>query len=308
MNKKIALTRIVIDLSLGDIAELLKLPFFGENIRLDGFNLSNREIEADSVISYCTSEKYLSYAINNPKIKALILSECLYNSISESIKKQFSFIISKTPEWTFYKAYHHCIDKGLYPLYTWETKLGNATLLPGSIVENGVIIGDNVTIGNNTVIKSGTIIGDNVRIGSCCVIGADGFQLIKDDMGRNHTISHVGRTYIGDHVTIGDNSTISRSLFEGYTFIGDNTKMSSHVHIAHNCIVDEDCVMTVGACLMGSAVLQRNVWMAPYSCVMNQTVIAENTMVGTMSFAKTNTVSGSVVVGIPAKELRKIKE
>ena len=39
------------------------------------------------------------------------------------------------------------------------------------VIEEGVMIGDHVTIGHNTVILKGTIIGDHVTIGSNCVLG-----------------------------------------------------------------------------------------------------------------------------------------
>lgn len=58
----------------------------GEDFLVDGFNLSNRKIESQCVISYCESIKYLKYACQNSKIKALIISPELYHSLSQDDK------------------------------------------------------------------------------------------------------------------------------------------------------------------------------------------------------------------------------
>lgn len=296
----IQLPKIIIKVRISEIASFLGQTFLGEDLVLDGFNLSNRDVIADSVISYCTDERYLKIASQNEKVRALLISKALYKHAEESIKERFSFIVCDTPEWAFYQAYIHFVEENEYPQYDWETNKNGVTILPGAIVENGVILGKNVVIGNNSVIKSGTIIGDNVRIGSCSVIGGEGFQLIKDDKGNNQAIPHVGRTYIGNDVFIGDDVTIARSLFEGYTVVGNSVKIDNHVHIAHNCQVGNNSVLTASVTLFGSCVIGNNVWLAPNSSVMNRVKVGDNAFVCASSFVMRNVKPGDKVFGVPA--------
>ena len=74
------------------------------------------------------------------------------------------------------------------------------------IIEDGVSIGKNVSIGHHTVIHSGTIIGDNVQIGSNAVLGCQPFQnsRVKHKVGaqkpliisNNCKIGKIGRAHV----------------------------------------------------------------------------------------------------------------
>lgn len=294
----------LLNMRLSEIANLIGLSFIGDDIIIDGLNLSNREIQSYSVLSYCASTKYIKKAFANPKVKALIVPFFIYNILSKEEKACYSFILSDVPENTFYNLFIE-LSKQYYPQYAWNTDLKNTVILKGAVVEDGVILGENVVVGNNTVIKSGTIIGNDVIIGACSVIGGNGFQLIKDKNGVNMTIPHVGRVKIGDNVTIGDNSTISKSLFEGFTLIGNNTKIDNHVHIAHNCIVGENCVLAANCTMFGSSELKSNVWIAPNAAIMNKVVIGENAFIGASSFVHKNVKPDSRMFGIPAINMDK---
>lgn len=289
----------LINLKLSEIARLLGLSVVGNDIMIDGLNLANREILSLSVLSYCVSYKYIKKAFSNPKVKALIVTSSIYNSLSVSEKQSYSFLIDDYPESAFYTLFIKLFHS-YYPQYDWETDMQNATIMEGAIIENGVILGKNVVIGNNSVIKSGTIIGDDVTIGSCSVIGGNGFQLIKNADGLNMSIPHVGRTKIGNNVSIGDNTTISRSLFEGFTLVGDYTKIDNHVHIAHNCIIGKNCVLTANSTMFGSSELKDDVWVSPNAAIMNKVVVGEKAFIGASSFVFKNVKPGARMFGVPA--------
>ena len=52
MIDKDNLKKILIDCRLSDIATYLGCSFIGKDISIDGFNLCNRDIIADNVLSY----------------------------------------------------------------------------------------------------------------------------------------------------------------------------------------------------------------------------------------------------------------
>ena len=298
------LSKTILNIKLSEIALFLGKSYRGEDILLDGFNLNNREIEADSVISYCTSGRYFRKALKNSKVKALIVNHELFDNLTDEYRHSYSFIISDSPEWDFYKAFIDCSERYLRGIH-YENNIPKSTVIhEGAIIEAGVVFGENVIVGSNTVIKSGTIIGNNVTIGSCSVIGGEGFQLIKDDNGINHTIPHIGRTYIGNDVTIGDLAVVTKSLFEGYTKVMDNVKIDNFVHVSHNCVVGKNSVITGYSAMMGSSTIGKNVWIAPKCTIMNGVHVGDGAFVCACSFVCLDVKPGSRVSGNPAQRVK----
>ena len=83
----------LLDLRLTEITGLSGLSFVGDDIMINGLNLSNREILSSSVLSYCTSLKYVRNAFSNPKFKAILISASLYDVLSDAVWQYLSFII-----------------------------------------------------------------------------------------------------------------------------------------------------------------------------------------------------------------------
>jgi UDP-3-O-[3-hydroxymyristoyl] glucosamine N-acyltransferase len=192
---------------------------------------------------------------------------------------------------------------GFYNHFQEEPIIGKGCIIhPSAVIENGVVIGNNVQIGPNSVVRSGSVIDDNVYIGCCSVIGSEGFQGIK---GYPKMIKHVGGTHLCHDVYVGDCTTVGNALFEGNTEIGAYSKLDNHVHFAHNCNCGEHCFITACSLLMGSTTLENNVWMAPNAVTMNGVRVYDKGFIGAMSMANKDVYEGEVVVGIPAKVLKK---
>ena len=132
-----------------------------------------------------------------------------------------------------------------------------------AIIEEGAILGDNITIGAFTIIGKNVKIGDGTTIDSHTVI--DG----KTTIGKNnHIFSHASIGTIpqdlkfnGEDVEliIGDNNKIREyTLFNpgtigggSITKIGDNNLFMGYVHVAHDCIIGSNCIFANGATLAG---------------------------------------------------------
>lgn len=291
----------MLEITIYEMAKKLNLKVIGNDVNIRGFNLCNRKCETANTITYCTSEEYIQYVICNPNICAIILSQELYNKLDSNIKKQFTYLISEYPEWCFYNLYLKLYNDKYFDKELEDTDVSKVLIGGGTIIEKGVKIGINVKIGYNSIIKSGTIIGDNVEIGNCAVVGGDGFQVIKDCNGVNHTIPHAGGLYIGNNVFIGNQTSISRSLFEGFTQIGDNVKIDDNVKISHNCIIGNNCVLCAHSIFYGSCELKDNVWVAPGASIMNKIIVGEGALIGGASLVNRNVKAGSTVFGVPAK-------
>ena len=288
---------------LNEITQLTNRPFIGEDIIINGLNLCNRKTIYASIISYITSENLVDAVKNNSAIKVLFLTEKLVDKVRENVSRDIAFFIVNNPEEEFYKLHEILWEHGFYQCEVDSPKIGkNCKIHASVVIEDNVIVGDNVIIGPNSVIRRGSVIENNVRIGCCSVIGSEGFQGIRFTNGESHVITHVGGTHICTNVCIGDNTTVGNALFEGETMIGENTKVDNHVHIAHNLTIGENNIITACCLLMGSSVLENNVWLAPNVVVMNKKVIHERGFVGSMSLVTKDVPEGVTVVGIPAKE------
>jgi len=177
-------------------------------------------------------------------------------------------------------------------------------------IHANVVIGPECSISDRTEIRSGVHLFRNVQIGCDCliksnsVIGQEGFGIYQGQDGINVMIPHVGGVRIGDRVVIGALNTVCSGTLDA-TVIGNDTKIDDHVHIAHNCIIGSNAVITACAELSGSVTLEDNVWIGPQACIMNKKTIHVNAMAGLGAVITKDVPADSVVVGNPARILRR---
>jgi UDP-N-acetylglucosamine acyltransferase len=133
---------------------------------------------------------------------------------------------------------------------------------PTAIIETGVEIGENVTIGPYTVIESdvqigdGTsvgphvMIGEGTRIGSKCrIFKSAAVGLIPQDkkFGNEKTF-----TFIGDNTLLREFVTINRgTTARGETRIGSNCWIMAYCHVAHDCLIGNDVTISNGLAMAG---------------------------------------------------------
>ena len=120
----------------------------------------------------------------------------------------------------------------------------NTKIEPFSYIDTDVEIGNNCWIGNNVTVYSGARIGDNVRIFPGAVISS-----IPQDLkfgGEKTTVT------IGNNSTIREYVTISRGTEDKMTTsIGENRLIMAYSHIAHDCIIGNNCVIVNGVQIAG---------------------------------------------------------
>jgi UDP-N-acetylglucosamine acyltransferase len=133
----------------------------------------------------------------------------------------------------------------------------SAIISPDAQLEEGVeigaytIIGAEVKIGKNTIIGPHAVIDKYTQIGEGChifqfaSIGADP-QDLKFSGERTSVV-------IGNFNTIREFVTIHRSTTAdiGVTIIGDRNLIMAYCHVAHNCKLGNNIVMSNGATLGG---------------------------------------------------------
>lgn len=237
------------------------------------------------------------------------------NTLAIVSKKKFlpkssSLIISKNPRYDFIKIINNFFIKKI------EFKIDQSVMIPKSclihkdvFIGKNVIIGENVKIGKNSKIFSNVYIGDNVKIGknatikSGAVIGTSGFGYDFDNNGEPISFNHFGSVKIGDNVDIGANTCIDQGTFNN-TIIEDNVKIDNLVHIAHNCTIKKNCVITACAEISGNVVIEKGCWISPNISVKQKIHVGENSLIGLGSVVIKDIPRNAKVMGVGALSMR----
>ena len=107
---------------------------------------------------------------------------------------------------------------------------------PFSTVHANVEIGEGTWIGSNVTIMEGARIGKNCNIFPGTVISA-----IPQDLKFE---GEETQTIIGDNTTIREFVTINKGTKAlGYTKVGCNVLLMAYVHLAHDCVVEDNCIL-----------------------------------------------------------------
>lgn len=160
----------------------------------------------------------------------------------------------------------------------------NSVIGDNCTLMSGVFIGDNVHIGHNTILYPNVTIYRDCTIGNECiihsgtVIGSDGFGFAHTKEGKYIKIYQNGNVIIGNDVEIGSNTSIDRAAFKS-TIIGNKVRIDNLVHIAHNCILKDGCILTGQVGLSGSTTLHEYVIMGGQSATAGHLEIAPFTTI-----------------------------
>ncbi|MBU3914356.1 UDP-3-O-(3-hydroxymyristoyl)glucosamine N-acyltransferase [bacterium] len=184
-----------------------------------------------------------------------------------------------------------------------NSKIGDNTVIyPGTFVGDDVQIGDDCLIHANVSINQGTIIGNRVMLNAGAVIGSEGCGFERISEGDPHTkVPQVGIVIIEDDVEVGALCAIDRGSIKA-TIIGRGTKFDNLVHIAHNCQIGEDNMITAQVCIAGSVKTGRNVgFMGQAGCVAHIN-IADNVKIFGKAGIVQNIDEEGLYAGFPARQ------
>jgi len=163
---------------------------------------------------------------------------------------------------------------------------------PSAVIEKGAILGDNVSVGPFAYIGPKVRIGDNTTVASHAVIEGD------TTIGKNNRIfSHtaVGTIpqdlkYDGEPVQliIGDNNTIREFTLlnpgtkggGSVTKIGNGNLLMGYVHLGHDVIIGDHCILANGATLAGHVELGNHVVIGGLTPIHQFVHIGDYAMIG----------------------------
>ncbi|MDR2459928.1 MAG: acyl-ACP--UDP-N-acetylglucosamine O-acyltransferase [Deltaproteobacteria bacterium] len=148
----------------------------------------------------------------------------------------------------------------------------NVSVGPYTVIGPRVIIGDNTQLYSHVSIDKDTTIGKECRIFPFASVGADP-QDISYQGERTSLI-------IGDRVTIREASTIHRGTVKGsmVTRVGNHALIMAQVHVAHDCQLGDEVILSSFAVLAGHVRLDN------HASVSGSTAIHQFVRVGSYAF------------------------
>lgn len=198
------------------------------------------------------------------------------------------------------------VEPGIHPSAVVDSsaRIGQGVSIGAlSYIGPKVEIGDNSIIHPQVTLYPGVKLGKRVIIHSGTRIGVDGYGFAP--AGKKHEkIPQIGSVIIGDDVEIYANTCVARGTL-GDTVIGRGTKIDCLTHIAHNCVIGEDCAITALVVFAGSVTFGNHVTVGGQAGFNGHITIGENAVVLAKSGVTKDIPANSVVSGFPAIDHKK---
>lgn len=211
-------------------------------------------------------------------------------------------------------------------------------------ISSSAIIGQNVRIGDNTIIYDNVEIGDNTIICNDCVIGeplnayySDGHSyenpktlIGADSLIRSHTIIYAGNT-MGDYFQTGHRVTVRETNvfgshcslgtlddIQGHCHFGDYCRLHSNVHIGMHSTLGNFVFVYPYVVFTNDPTPPSEVCIGPmvgdFSQIATGSIlfpgvkIGRHCLVGAGSSVTKNVPDFQLVLGVPAKVIKDVRE
>lgn len=159
-----------------------------------------------------------------------------------------------------------------------------------AVVEPGAVLGDDVTVGpfclvgpdvrlgpgsvlhSHVVVTGWTTIGERCHVHPFAVLGG----APQDRKYRNER----SELSVGDDVVVREHATVhcGTAAGRGLTSIGDRALLMAYSHVAHDCAVGCDVVMTNGATLAGHVTVEDHAVLGGFAAVGQMLRVGESAM------------------------------
>ena len=162
---------------------------------------------------------------------------------------------------------------------------------PYSIIGSGVKIGDNVELSSHVVVEGNTSIGNNTKIFSFACIGS--MTQDKKYRGEESKLVIGKNNVIREYVTINPGTQGDLKC----TFVGDNCLFMISSHVAHDCVIGNNVILSNNATLGGHVIVEDNAILGGMTAVHQFVRIGRNAMVGGMTGVELDVCPYTMVKG-----------
>ena len=283
--------------TLQQIATIINAEFVGDsNFPVEGMNEIHVVTPGDIV--FVDHPKYYDKALQSAATIILINKEV-------ECPEGKALLISDDPFRDFNKLtdYFKPFQKSVENISSSAEIGENTVIQPNSFIGNHVKIGKNCIIHSNVSIYDYTEIGDNVTIHSNTVLGASAFYYKNRPEGFDQLKSG-GRVLIEDNVDIGAACTVDRGV-SGDTTIKKGTKIDNQVHIGHDTVIGEKCLIASQVGIAGCVVIENEVTIWGQVGITSGITIGEKAVISAQSGVSKSLAGHTSYFGTPADTFRK---
>lgn len=201
---------------------------------------------------------------------------------------------------------------------------------PTAIVEPGVELGKDVSVGPFSIVHAGVRLANGTRVEAYCELGvptplasSNVLEIGADSVIRSHSVFYIGshfgaRLKTGHRVTVRENTRAGTDMqvgtlcdIQGHCEIGDYVKMHSNVHIGHKSRIHDYVwifpyvVLTndphpPSEYLLGCTLHEFAV-IATMSMVLPGVNVGRGAFVGAMTLVREDVPADTICVGVPGK-------
>jgi UDP-3-O-[3-hydroxymyristoyl] glucosamine N-acyltransferase len=250
--------------------------------------------QGTAMLVFIESAKYLDALLSNPQVSCVITSEALAGSIPD----RYGVAVAEGPRRAFYELHNSLTKETDFYWTSFPTAIAaSAQIHPTAhVADHDVRIGERVLIEPNVTILERVIIEDDVIIRAGTVIGSEGFEFNLID-GEILPVLHGGGVRIGRRVEIQANCCVVRSVFGGFTEIGEDSKIDSLIHIGHNVSIGKRCRLAARAMIGGSVTIGDEVWIGPSVSISSEITIGDRASLTLGSVVTRDVLPGQRVTG-----------
>ncbi len=254
---------------------------------------------------FIEDSKYLQSMLKNSNISSVVTTK----ELSSSIPEEVGVGTNKNPREAFYSIHNYLAEYTDFYGESFDTEIAStAKIHPTAyIAPQNVRIDERCEIGPNVSILEGSILEKDVIVRAGSVIGVEGFQFHRIE-GKIMPVIHSGGVLTHNRVEIQALSCISKALFGGFTEIGEDTKLSCMVHIAHNVRIGTRCVVCALVVVAGSTVIDDDVWIGPSATISSELIVGKGAFISIGSVVIKSIPAQTQVMGNPARVIKSLNK
>jgi len=223
--------------------------------------------QTPAMLVFLEHARHLPALLRNSHIACVVTTD----QLADIVPANYGVAISACPRQTFYDIHDHLARKTDFYGIAYATHIEDSAEIARTayVADSNVRVGKRVRIEPNVTIHERVVIDDDVIIRAGSVIGAEGFafNLIGCSI---IPILHAGGVRLHSRVEVQSNCCIDKSVFGGFTEIGEDTKLDNFVQIAHNVKIGRRCRLGAGAMLAGSVTIGDDVFVGPKASVSTE--------------------------------------
>ena len=192
------------------------------------------------------------------------------------------------------------VSIGPFTLVESGARVGARTVIRSHVsIGRSAVLGEDCTIHAHVSIRERVRLGDRVVVQDGAVIGSDGFGFARQASGEHYKIPQVGGVVIEDDVEIGANTAIDRPAV-GETRVAAGVKIDNLVQVGHGVRIGRQSLLAAQSGVAGSSVLEERVTLAGQVGVAGHITIGKGTVATAQTGIPNSVEAGSFISGYPA--------